>query len=225
MSGGSSAMDETKDRLLEAAGEEFARVGYEGATVRGILNRAGVRNIAAINYYFGDKEQLYTQAVIQAHRCGYRTPEEDWTADGEPAERLRRGIRNFLTNVLAIGREPSWHDDLMLREMSRPTEASAILVRESIRPRFQRMEAVLSEICPEADERRIHVLAFSIVGQCLHYRFARKVSEKLIGVEEYAALDLDYLADHIAGMTLAALGLTPPLGPDGVPSDPSGVVR
>ena len=211
-------MDETKARLLEAAGEEFAEKGFDGATVRAILARAGVKNIAAINYHFGDKEQLYTQAVIHAHRCGARTPEEDWGHEGSPAERLRLGIRHFLEHVLAIGREPNWHDALMMREMSRPTEASVTLVREVIRPRFDRLVAVLAEICPEADDRRLHVMAFSVVGQCLQYRFGRPIGERLVGAGEYATLDLDYLADHISGFTLAALGLTPPLGSDGAPS-------
>jgi AcrR family transcriptional regulator len=63
------AMDATKLRLLEAAGEEFAEKGFEGAKVRSICSRAGVNN-AAVNYHFGDKEQLYVQAVLEAHRCG-----------------------------------------------------------------------------------------------------------------------------------------------------------
>ena len=62
-------MDATKSKLLEAAGEEFAEKGFEGAKVRSICSRAGVNN-AAVNYHFGDKEQLYVQAVLEAHRCG-----------------------------------------------------------------------------------------------------------------------------------------------------------
>ncbi len=56
--------DTTKDRLLEAAGEEFAEKGFEMARVRTICERAGA-NIAAVNYHFGDKEQLYVQAVLE----------------------------------------------------------------------------------------------------------------------------------------------------------------
>ena len=65
----STAQDTTKARLLEAAGEEFAEKGFEGATIRSIIERARA-NIAAVNYHFGDKERLYIQAVIEAHRCG-----------------------------------------------------------------------------------------------------------------------------------------------------------
>ena len=206
-----AAMDPTRARLLEAAGEEFAEKGYDGATVRGILNRAGVRNIAAVNYYFGDKEQLYEQAVIAAHRCGVEMPPDDVAQEGEPADQLRRYIRHFLSNVLAIDHGNSWHHALMLRELVRPTAASATLVREVIRPKFERLLGILRRIHPGADERRLHATAFSIVGQCLHYRVARPIAERLIGAEGLAALDLDYLTDHITDFSLAALGQgTPP---------------
>ncbi|MGI9178337.1 MAG: TetR/AcrR family transcriptional regulator [Pirellulales bacterium] len=44
-------------RILSAAGQEFAEHGYEAATVRDICTAAGV-NVAAVNYYFGDKRRL-----------------------------------------------------------------------------------------------------------------------------------------------------------------------
>ena len=201
------ALDATKLRLLEAAGEAFADKGFEGAKIRSICTRAGVNN-AAVNYHFGDKEQLYVQAVLEAHRCGTELlPEEE----GTDADQLRRYIHHFLSNVLSLSRENSWHHALILREMLRPTSASEILVRESIRPRFQRLMGILGRICPEAEERRLHALAFSVIGQCLHYRVAGAVSVQLVGAEAYGRLDLNFLTEHITSFCLAALGLTPPL--------------
>ena len=50
--------EETRQKLIESAGQIFAEVGYNAATVRQITDRAGA-NIASINYHFGDKLQLY----------------------------------------------------------------------------------------------------------------------------------------------------------------------
>ena len=49
---------DVRRRLLEAASEEFAAKGYEGATVRDIVARAHA-NLNSINYYFGSKQELY----------------------------------------------------------------------------------------------------------------------------------------------------------------------
>ncbi|WP_028921935.1 TetR/AcrR family transcriptional regulator [Pseudonocardia acaciae] len=50
--------------LVDAAVEEFAAKGYEGARVRDIADRAGV-NKQLVNYYFGGKEGLYLE--VQRH--------------------------------------------------------------------------------------------------------------------------------------------------------------
>lgn len=55
-------MNETRKRILEAAEIEFAINGFNGATIREITHRAEV-NIAAVNYHFGNKEDLFKEMV------------------------------------------------------------------------------------------------------------------------------------------------------------------
>jgi TetR/AcrR family transcriptional regulator, regulator of cefoperazone and chloramphenicol sensitivity len=119
--------------------------------------------------------------------------------------------------VVAMNRlKSSWHHTLMLREMLQPTKASETLVREAIRPRFDQLREILRRICPGADALRIDATALSIVGQCLHYKIAGAIIERVIGSGAYQALDLDYLTEHISGFCLAALGLAPPLNEAGM---------
>ncbi len=54
-----------------------------------------------------------------------------------------------------------------------------------------------------------------MIGQCLHYKMARSITERLVGTAGVAALDLDYLTDHITTFCLAALGCLPPLNAAG----------
>src|SRR5215217_3049713 len=164
--------DLTKSRLLEAAGEEFAEKGFEAARIRSICRRAGA-NLAAVNYHFGDKERLYVEAVLEAHRCGTELLPESVLLEGEPPEQLRRFVHHFLSHVVALRGQPRWHHTLMLREMLQPTLASDTLVREAIRPRFERLRGILNRACPAASERRMHAMVFSVIGQCLHYKVAR----------------------------------------------------
>ncbi len=208
--------DATRVRLLEAAGREFAEKGYECARVRGICERAGA-NGAAINYHFGDKERLYIAAVLEAHRCGFEFADgdEESTPSGPLEERLRGFIHHFLSRVLAVHEPNDWRHLLMMREMLHTTVASDVLIREAIRPRFDQLMEILQEFCPAADQRRMRALAFSVIGQCLHYKMARPIAERLIGPDGIESLDLDYLTDHIATFCLAALGRVPPLDASG----------
>jgi AcrR family transcriptional regulator len=202
------SQDPIKVRLLEAAGEEFAAKGYEATRVRTICERARA-NIAAVNYHFGDKQQLYVEAVLHAHQCGVDAVAEDALPALSPAEELWYFIHHFLSRVLAIQDPDDWRHRLMLREMLQPTPASDVLIREAIRPKFERLERIMRQFCPRADDRKLHALAFSVIGQCLHYKMARTVTLRLIGQDSFDALDLDYLTEHITSFTLAALGKLP----------------
>jgi AcrR family transcriptional regulator len=202
--------DSTKIRLLEAAGEEFACKGFDAARVRTICERAGA-NVAAVNYHFGDKGQLYVEAVLHAHRCGVDPSAGDLDPESDPSDQLRSFVHDFLKHVLAINDPEDWRHRLILRELLHPTAASDVLIREVIRPKFERLEQIIGRFCPDADERKRHALAFSIIGQCLHYRMARPITERLVGREAYRMLDLDFLSEHITSFCLAALGGLPHL--------------
>jgi TetR/AcrR family transcriptional regulator len=54
---------ETKKRILEAAGAEFAAKGYDGARLGNIARQAGAQQ-ALIHHYFEDKARLF-DAVLQ----------------------------------------------------------------------------------------------------------------------------------------------------------------
>ena len=57
-----SKKGDKRQRLLEAAAEVYGEQGYRNARVRDICLRAGA-NIAAVNYYFGDKKRLYDEVL------------------------------------------------------------------------------------------------------------------------------------------------------------------
>lgn len=59
------AQPDTKTRILDAAQAEFSALGYDGASIRGIAQKASVQ-IASIRYHFGSKDDLW-QAVFARH--------------------------------------------------------------------------------------------------------------------------------------------------------------
>lgn len=60
----------TRDRILAAAREIFAREGYEGATIRGIAEAASI-NPSMVMRYYGSKEALFAQVAQLDFQGGY----------------------------------------------------------------------------------------------------------------------------------------------------------
>jgi TetR/AcrR family transcriptional regulator, regulator of cefoperazone and chloramphenicol sensitivity len=200
-----SELDTTRERITEAAGEMFAERGFDGTTVRDICQRAGA-NVAAVNYYFGDKQRLYVEAVVRAHRWRMeQAPLPDWS-EGTPAEtKLADFISTFLRRVLT-GPEDTWHTKLIMREIGHPTAACAELVQSSIRPQFEILLSILRELLPsDVSAERLRLTGFSIVGQCLFYHFADPVIRNLLTSKEYTELDVAKLAQHILDFSLSSI--------------------
>src|SRR6266404_7338245 len=164
--------DDPRQRLLEAAGQVFAEKGFKAATVKAITDRAGA-NIAAVNYYFRDKEGLYVEAVKSAC-CGQSKdfPLPDWPAGTPPAVKLADFIRTEVHHLVDSRSQP-WHRQLMMQELARPTPACAELVRDVIRPRAEVIGGILQELLPDASRSKRTLIAHSIVGQCVFHRLAQ----------------------------------------------------
>jgi AcrR family transcriptional regulator len=197
--------DPTQQRILEAAEEIFADKGYKAASIRKICQKAGA-NIAAVNYYFGDKERLYIEAVKYANRgCIQGEPFADWPAGTPATEKLGDFIRVMVTRVLQPQSPSSMQ--LMMSEMAKPTKACEEIVRDYIRPIAEKLGAILAELLPTTPAQQRTLVAFSIVGQCHFYRNQRTIAALLIGEQEFAKFDVDLVAEHITAFTLNALGL------------------
>jgi TetR/AcrR family transcriptional regulator, regulator of cefoperazone and chloramphenicol sensitivity len=204
-SGPGIASERTRARLLEAAGEIFAELGFHQATIRQICNRARA-NIAAVNYHFGDKSGLYLEVVRQSMRAArldaVRAALEQNTS---PEETLREVVKVRLESLRRqeLG---DWHFRIIAHELAKPTPAMNQVVNEAIRPVYSRLREVVSRILglpPEHDKTRL--CANSIVGQILFYAFARPVLTRLWPEMEMTETQINLIATHIADFSLAYL--------------------
>lgn len=199
--------EETRKRILDAAGAAFAKRGFKAATVREIARGAGV-NLASINYHFGDKWRLYVETIKHAHRLrDARIPFPEWPLGTPPEAKLRDFVHTMLRRMLLPDEVP-WQARLMAREMLQPSGAAREVAEEMIRPNDELLVGILAEMVPERTPRhRLQQLAFSVVGQCMFYRVGRPVIEMLVPEDELREHYTQcQLADHVANVILAALG-------------------
>ena len=197
---------ETRERLLEAAGEVFAERGFRAATVREICRRARA-NVAAVNYHFHDKERLYA-AVFEYAGSHARQEDSTAVAGGEKAkaeERLRQFIRSYFRRIFDTGR-PAWLSKLVVREMTEPTNMLDAIVNKLARPNHLRLRAIIRELLPQnAPEDAVRQCALSVVGQCIFYHNSRAVISRLYPEQKYTAEAIEQLSEHVFRFSLGAL--------------------
>lgn len=196
--------DDARERLINAAGEVFAGVGFRSATVRDICRRAGV-NIASVNYYFGDKAGLYAEVLRSTNEAARKKYPLEREAGVSSEEALRRFVRVFMMKVLDQGR-PAWHGKLMAREMVEPTAALDEIVSSTIRPTWSLLTHVVGELLGRRpDDERVQHCAASVIGQCLLYCHCRPVIERLSMIRVFSQEQIDRLSEHIARFSLASM--------------------
>jgi len=206
-----SAWDEgTKRRLIEAAGEVFAKKGYHAATVRAICQQAGA-SVSAINYHFKDKEALYAAVFEYAHRRAMeKYPPDLGLKPGATSEdRLWAFIRSALLSHLDSG-FPAWHERLISHEMSNPTGMLDTVKQKYIQPLNAAMEGIAREIMHKAspnhepDGELVQLGAMNILGACIFQHHARQTMRTVQSANPEPE-EIEAIAEHIYRFSLAGL--------------------
>jgi AcrR family transcriptional regulator len=201
-----SPEDQTRARLIEAAGQVFAEQGFQAAKIRDICARAGA-NIAAVNYHFRDKMGLYV-AVLENSICAGRPADARALLEGgiEPEEALRRMIAYMLERMCRAGGPGAWHVRIMVHEIAQPSAALDRVIDEVIAPNNAVMRQILSRLLgTPPDHETTRLCAHSIVGQVVHYAHARPVIARLWPEFELNQERLTRIAAHIADFSLLAV--------------------
>jgi TetR/AcrR family transcriptional regulator, regulator of cefoperazone and chloramphenicol sensitivity len=199
----------TREHLLEAAGEVFAEIGFRAATVRQICQRAGA-NIAAVNYHFGDKAELYQAVLKESYEAAIAKypPNFGLSPRATPEQRLRAFIYSFLLRIFSEG-PSARHGKLMAREMIEPTGALDGIVKDDIRPMSVVMMAIVGDLIGrKASEKTKRLCAMSVVSQVLFYHHCRPVVLRLFPETKFDDATIATLTDHITSFSLAALKQT-----------------
>lgn len=198
--------DGTQQRIIQSAGPIFAKKGFERTTVREICT-AAESNVASINYHFGDKEALYVEVVRSAYLERLdAVPVPEFPPRFTPEQKLGLFIRMLVRRMLGHD-DQSWQALLLMRETIEPTKACSSIIEEFIRPQHSVLVRILQEMMhADTNPILVHQVAFSIIGQCLHYRVAKQFVQLLVETETSQQLyNLDVMADHVTRFSLAAI--------------------
>ena len=109
----------TKTRILIAASRVFAEKGYKNTTVQDICS-ASEANIAAVNYHYKSKENLYRIVWDHLYKFNEQANEELFRDDLDPKVQLKHFVSTRIKSTLDNG-ELGYLSKLISYELNSPT--------------------------------------------------------------------------------------------------------
>lgn len=99
--------DITSERIRRASRKLFSRRGVDGVSVREVVAEAGARNNGSIHYYFGSKDALVKELVMEGARAidDYRRMALDALEKDDPAPDLRAIMAILVDSMVNEGDE------------------------------------------------------------------------------------------------------------------------
>ncbi|KMS66899.1 TetR family transcriptional regulator [Streptomyces viridochromogenes] len=173
---------DTRDRILDAAREEFSERGYEKTSVRGIAKAAGVDS-ALVHHYFGTKEQVFEASVEVAFAPALKV--RDVVLEGpldDAGERMTRVIFGLWENP--VTRKPL----LAIVRSAVNNDAAAAVFRRLVSA--QLLRRIAGEIDAPDAELRAELAAAQLVGVAM--------MRYVIKIEPIASVDVEQIIARVA---------------------------
>ncbi|MFA7232133.1 MAG: CerR family C-terminal domain-containing protein [Victivallaceae bacterium] len=199
----------TKEKIIDAAIQEFSDVGYSKATIRNICQHAGV-NVAAINYHFSNKCELYRHAFdsvcIEDHSISLPSG-ENISSQTELEEFLHEWIRVFMTRMFEREKlEDQRKIRMVMNELLNPSEISDELFNKYLRKDVAPLIKIVSAgLPPDAEQNDILIKVFAILGKCIFYFFHRRVTANLSGITDFGRKNFEKIVIEILRESLVGL--------------------
>jgi len=157
----------TREGIMHAAVELFAENGYSRTSMRAIASKANV-NVAAANYHFGSKRNLFETAF---HQCVAPINEErlkrlDALQQQIDSPGVEQILRAFLVPDLADSSNPTW-SKLAARIFVEPRDLSKPLLESVFGPIAERFVGALTAALPNVSQSEIEWRFHFVVGAML----------------------------------------------------------
>ena len=200
-----ASLEETRWRLLQAAAEIFAEVGYHAATTREICRRAGV-NLASIHYYYGDKAELYREVF----RLPFLSECNEFASLEIERVSWQEALHSFYSWLFPSSAEEDPMQQLFMRLHAREeAEPSGVLgdaMVQAFRPNHEKVQALLCrEFHLQKPDAEVDRLTFGVIGLATVYFHSRTVIDNfaphLIGGQKAREL----MAERLVGYAVALI--------------------
>ena len=194
--------ERTRDRILSAAVDHFARAGFDATSLAGIAGDAGVKK-ALVQYHFKTKDELWKQA---AQRVWTLRNEALWAYIEEQnlgddyATQLRDGFTALITYTQA---HPQWLR-IMFHESAANTSRLTWLIENFMRDDYLAGEAFVRDAQKRGLMRSgsslhlLHLISGALTYNLLVAPQTLQATATDLGSEESIAMQVDLLMDMLS---------------------------
>ena len=200
---------DTKSTLLDCAERLFLVKGFEAVSVREITDAAGA-NVAAVNYHFASKTQLYRACLERrlAKIARRRVALIERLSNQEAPSTLRDIISAFVRDSfeeMLLNPDGALLLQIIYREMSPPGVASDLVTSELIAPIHKALLIAISRVRPNLPATYISRCISSLSGQILHFIRFREVINTFVATGSETEY-IDAVTQHITEFSLRGIG-------------------
>lgn len=199
---------QARERLLDTAERFFCENGYDGTSIRRLTSEAKC-NLAAVNYHFGGKENLYIEVFrrrLFAMR-DVRLASIKKVMSHSTEATLEELLHSFATAFIEPLVDQSGGQRLIklfAHEMISRHLPQDVLIKEFIMPVMGALESAMEKICPGLDGTKARLAIFSIVAQLLHIIRVKEMFGSVTD-NEFPMFDFSELVDHIVSFSAAGI--------------------
>ena len=198
-----------RQRLLDSAEHFFAAQGFDGTSIRDITNRAGC-NVAAVNYYFSGKENLYVE-VFARNMDMLRDVRVDGINQLMKTGGQAVTLEQLLTVFAELFIQPMADRDagsrlmkLWMREIIDRRLPGRMFMEQTVKPIFSVLTEAMLKVCPGLDAADAVLCIQSVVAQLKQVICAREMFPDTDG-SEIGLDDMTEIVKHI--VTFSAAGI------------------
>jgi TetR/AcrR family transcriptional regulator len=186
------------ERILDAAREQFARSGVDGASLRAIASAAGT-SVAMIAYHFENKDGLFRAVVDRVYDPFVADLEAVVAAESDPLERLKALLRR----IGSVSEEERATMRIVLREATIFSERLFYVLGRFMQGHGRLLRDTLSAAQEAGELRAVSPLASlpSLVAPVILPQVFRPAVEQLFGND----LPIDALVETALDISLNGL--------------------
>ena len=205
--------EETRMKLINAAGEIIATGGLSALTIRGVACRAG-ENVSSIHYHFGNKKRLLIATVTYAMSEWMKYDWQEFVKQRSELFRDDTGKVSVIRELVDIlfelsfsSSKPQWCSRMQYLTIMHSNQTADIIFSSVLEPNFSMFLEIYHNINPgfTVDEARLWAIHF--MSPFVQLIVLEESILRLLGKDSYSKEFLETYKDYILRSTLHILGL------------------